>query len=263
MWQQDLLIVLKTQSAISCKKEDTNMSFCSKCGTPLDGGEMFCGNCGQPIEGSAPKANSIDVKKSFINYFKHPVSTIKNLVYSLDLKFTAIICTIVVLLTAYIPFKPIKSLASIVTSGMNIVSGGSGSVIQSKINSLYFTFLAFAILFYVLGAALVLVYASIRGKKESFMRTLNLFVLCSIPAVLALALSALIFGLNSFSVILTIFGFALSGILLYSQFKEVLSLTDMDSFIAFVVVNALSYGITFYLVYSSIKTKLDVLNNFF
>jgi hypothetical protein len=236
------------------------MSFCVKCGSKLGDNEMFCGNCGQPVEGSPSKAAvSLNGKKAFADYFKYPVSTIKNLSNSLDVKSTIIIFAILVLLTAYIPFKPIKSAASALTSGLAMFGSDIGDTIKSKINGLYFTFLFLAIIFFITGTLFILVYGAIRSKKESFISSLNLFVLCSIPAVLTMVLSALIFGANSFSMVLMIFGLALSGILLYSQFKETLTLSDLDSFIAFVLVNVISYSVTFYIAYSIIKAQLAAL----
>lgn len=240
------------------------MSFCVKCGSQIGDNEMFCGNCGEPVEANPSKTPiSLDSKKAFVDYFKYPVSTIKNLSDSLDVKSTIIIFAVLVLLTAYIPFKPIKSAVSALTSGLAMLGSDIGNTVKSKVNSLYFTFLLLAMIFFITGTLFILVYGAIRSKKESFLSSLNLFVLCSIPAVLAMVLSSLIFGANSFSMVLIIFGLVLSGILLYSQFKETLTLSDWDSFIAFVLVNVISYGVTFYVAYSIIKAQLAALNNIF
>lgn len=234
------------------------MSFCVKCGSQLKDNEMFCGSCGSPVEGGVSKeAISLDGKKAFADYFKHPVSTIKNLSNSLDVKSTIIIFTLVVLLGAYIPFKPIKSIFSALTSMVSLFGKDASSAIKTKINLLYFTFLFLTIIFFVMGTLFILIYSNIRGRKESFVSSLNIFVLCSIPAILALILSVLLFGASSLSTALIIFGLALSGTLLYSQFKETLNLSDLDSFIAFVLVNAITYGGTFYIAYTIIKAQLS------
>lgn len=239
------------------------MKFCQNCGSQLQGGEAFCGNCGKPVEGGEVKVkSSINITKAFVDYIKCPVTTNKNLVYTLDAKLTFIIFAIIALLTAYIPFKPIKSAISMFST--NLMSlGYMGKEIKSKINSLYFTFLLFAIIFFVIGTMAVLIYSAIRGRRESFIRMLNIVVLSSIPAVFAIVLSAIILGLNSISIILITFGFALSGILLYSQFREVLTLSELDSFIALVIVNALSYSITFYIAFSTLKSKMEAFESFF
>lgn len=238
------------------------MSFCVKCGSQIGDNEMFCGNCGEPVEVIPSKATiSLNGKKAFVDYFKHPVSTIKNLSDSLDIKSTIIIFAVLIFLTAYIPFKPVKSAFSALTSGLAMLGSDIGNTVKSKVNTLYFTFLLLAIIFFITGTLFILAYGAIRSKKASFISSLNIFILCSIPAVLAMVLSALIFGASNFSMVLIIFGLVLSGILLYSQFKETLTLSDLDSFIAFVLVNVISYGVTLYVAYSIIKAQLSALNN--
>lgn len=236
------------------------MSFCIKCGSQVGDNEKFCGNCGQPVEGIVSKKTiSINGKKAFADYFKHPVSTIKTLSGTLDVKSTAIILSVVLLLSAYIPFKPVKSMASVLTSTLSLFGSEVSNSIDTKVNLLYFTFLLLTIIFFVIGILVILIYANIRGRKESFISSLNLFVLCSIPAVLAMLLSALIFGVNSFSIVLMAFGLSLSGILLYSQFRENLKLSELDSFIALVLVNVITLSATSYIAYIIIKAQLSSL----
>lgn len=236
------------------------MKFCNKCGKEIEKDERFCGNCGNNFSSTfSNKTVSINV----VDYFKDPVITIKNLVYSLDLKFTAIIFLVISLLIAYVPYKPINKIASRLISGVGMFEAAYASEIKSAIKSIYFTFLILSIVFFITGGLAILIYSHIRSSKETFMKTLNIYILSSIPAVLTILLSSLILGINTLSIMIIILGFTVSTILLYSQLRKVLLLSEIEAFISLVLVNLLSYSITFYIAFIIIKDKLEAFESMF
>lgn len=240
------------------------MKFCNNCGKKIENNEMFCGNCGKEVSSSANiRYYSKKVSIRFVDYFKDPIMTVEKLVNSLNFMLTGIICLVMSMLIAYVPYKPIKKITSVFSLGFGMFDGEYAREIKSKVLSLYFTFLILSIIFFTIGALVILIYGNIRGRKEDFIGTSNIFLLSSIPAVLSILLSSLILGINTLSIMIIILGFTLSTILLYSQLRKVLLLSEIEAFISLVLIDLFTYSITFYIGFIIIKDKLEALGNIF
>lgn len=239
------------------------MKFCVGCGHQLEDEDIYCGNCGQLVQ-----INSADSKtKLFMNLLKHPVITLRELIYSLDNIKTIIISAILILISAFAPFRLIKVTFSKVIASMgafsSFLSGAENKALSqemnSKVNSIFFAILLCVILYFVLNTAIVFAYTNIRRKKEAFIRIVKTIVLSSVPFSVAFLLGSVIFGFNALSLILIIFGASLSILILFQQLKDVFHLSDLDSFIALVASKVLSYGITTYILFSVLKNKMGSL----
>lgn len=295
------------------------MSFCPNCGIKLQDGDTFCGDCGTRIEGvnNGPQQNTIRpsvvvvvpsinteaVSKHskqtlaiIINMFTKPVSTIKDLVHTLDQKSTIILGVVLALIHGIFSFwkldqsmamlgKTLVTFASSMGDVMSSVMGGGSGLfnasdllnitggyneIKEVLKVPFFSAFLHGVILYAVMVGVLFLGIFITSKlfskaKINELSISKLVILATIP-VLGGELSNIIFSYLNFSLgmFALLVGILVSLILVVMNIKEVVDIEDdklvYGLAVVFSVVTACVLFATWKFVLSDMNTIAEAIN---
>lgn len=294
------------------------MAFCSECGTKLQEGDIFCASCGARIQGgntgsepgtqpqgfqqSAAALSSINTEAIsrhsrqtldvILGMLIRPMSTIKNLLHTLDQKSTLIIGAVLALFQGIFSLwklgqvissmdKMLISLMKSMSSVMGMVEGGSSGLNPSdfaeitagygqlrKIISVPYgkAFLHGIILYLIVaGLAFLGIYVASKLSSKANVNVLNigkLAILSTIPAlggeVISIIFSYIYSPLGMFVLLA---GILVSFAVLIMNIKEVVEIEDDKLVFAASIVLSILVVCSLFAIYKFVLSDIKSIEN--